>query len=167
MKRIDVAAVLAVTGSLYPSPFHEPCRKKNRRRRVTRPSLRSSASTCCGCNRERGRASATGTPRSTSSCTCCRGEVVVVTDGGEEVLRAGDAAGFKAGDRNGHCRQNRSNRLRRCSKSARAPRTTPGITRTSTWRHRRARSRRSTRVVMARHTRTSRGGVYGEGSGME
>ena len=37
------------------------------------------------------------------------GEVVLVTDSGEEILRAGDAAGFKAGDRNGHCLQNRSN----------------------------------------------------------
>ena len=36
------------------------------------------------------------------------GEVVLVTDGGEEVLRAGDAAGFPAGDSNGHCLQNRS-----------------------------------------------------------
>jgi uncharacterized cupin superfamily protein len=34
---------------------------------------------------------------------------VLVTDGGEEVLRAGDAAGFAAGDSNGHCLQNRSN----------------------------------------------------------
>src|SRR6266513_3352291 len=37
------------------------------------------------------------------------GEVVLVTDAGEEVLRAGDAAGFPAGDTNGHCLQNRSN----------------------------------------------------------
>jgi uncharacterized cupin superfamily protein len=37
------------------------------------------------------------------------GEVVLVSDGGEEVLRAGDAAGFKAGDGDGHCLQNRSN----------------------------------------------------------
>jgi len=34
---------------------------------------------------------------------------VLVTDGGEEVLRAADAAGFPAGDTNGHCLQNRSN----------------------------------------------------------
>ena len=33
---------------------------------------------------------------------------MLVTDGGEEVLRAGDAAGFPAGDTNGHCLQNRS-----------------------------------------------------------
>ena len=38
------------------------------------------------------------------------GEVVLVTDGGEEILRVGDAAGFKAGESNGHCLQNRSDR---------------------------------------------------------
>jgi len=35
---------------------------------------------------------------------------VLVTDGGEEILRAGDAAGFPANDANGHCFQNRSDR---------------------------------------------------------
>lgn len=38
------------------------------------------------------------------------GEVVLVTDDGEELLRAGDAAGFSARDPNGHCLQNRSDR---------------------------------------------------------
>jgi uncharacterized cupin superfamily protein len=38
------------------------------------------------------------------------GEVVLVTDQREETLRAGDAAGFRAGDSNGHHLQNRSNR---------------------------------------------------------
>jgi uncharacterized cupin superfamily protein len=36
------------------------------------------------------------------------GEVVLVTDAGEETLRAGECAGFKAGVRDGHCMQNRS-----------------------------------------------------------
>jgi uncharacterized cupin superfamily protein len=36
------------------------------------------------------------------------GEVVLCEDGGETVLRAGDAAGFKAGVPNGHCLINRS-----------------------------------------------------------
>jgi uncharacterized cupin superfamily protein len=35
------------------------------------------------------------------------GEVVLVTNAGEEVLRAGDSAGFKAQDPDGHCLQNR------------------------------------------------------------
>ena len=36
------------------------------------------------------------------------GEVTLVTDDGEEILTAGDAAGFKAGEEDGHCFQNRS-----------------------------------------------------------
>jgi uncharacterized cupin superfamily protein len=36
------------------------------------------------------------------------GEVVLCEDGGEVVLRQGDAAGFKAGVPNGHCLVNRS-----------------------------------------------------------
>ncbi len=36
------------------------------------------------------------------------GEVTLVTDDGAEILRAGDAAGFRANDPNGHCLQNRS-----------------------------------------------------------
>jgi uncharacterized cupin superfamily protein len=38
------------------------------------------------------------------------GEVVLVTDAGEELLRGGDCAGFKAGLRDGHHLQNRSSR---------------------------------------------------------
>jgi uncharacterized cupin superfamily protein len=36
------------------------------------------------------------------------GEVVLVTNFGDELLRAGDRAGFKADDPDGHCLQNRS-----------------------------------------------------------
>ena len=36
--------------------------------------------------------------------------MVLVTDAGEEVLRAGDCAGFPAGEANGHHIQNRSDR---------------------------------------------------------
>jgi uncharacterized cupin superfamily protein len=38
------------------------------------------------------------------------GEVVLVTDAGEETLTAGDCAGFKAGEADGHHLQNRSDR---------------------------------------------------------
>jgi uncharacterized cupin superfamily protein len=38
------------------------------------------------------------------------GELVLVTDDGEEVLKAGDCAGFKAGEPNPHHLQNRSDR---------------------------------------------------------
>jgi uncharacterized cupin superfamily protein len=38
------------------------------------------------------------------------GELVLCEDGGETVLRPGDAAGWKAGVPNGHCLVNRTNR---------------------------------------------------------
>jgi uncharacterized cupin superfamily protein len=37
------------------------------------------------------------------------GEVTLIEDGGETVLRAGDCAGWKAGNTNGHCLVNKSN----------------------------------------------------------
>ena len=36
------------------------------------------------------------------------GEVTLLTDEGPQLLRAGDAAGFKAADPNGHCLPNNS-----------------------------------------------------------
>lgn len=36
------------------------------------------------------------------------GEVVLIEEGAETILRAGDCAGFKASVANGHCFQNRS-----------------------------------------------------------
>jgi uncharacterized cupin superfamily protein len=38
------------------------------------------------------------------------GEATLVENGGETILRAGDAAGFKANDPNGHCLMNKSQR---------------------------------------------------------
>jgi len=41
------------------------------------------------------------------------GEIVLVEDGGEVVLKSGDAAGFKANSGNGHCLINRGSRTAR------------------------------------------------------
>jgi uncharacterized cupin superfamily protein len=38
------------------------------------------------------------------------GELILIEDGGETVLKAGDAAAFKANSGNGHCLVNRSDR---------------------------------------------------------
>jgi uncharacterized cupin superfamily protein len=108
-KRIDVAAVRTVAGSRYPSPFDEPCRNKTRQRLSGIAGL-----TQFGVNLLRLQPGAWSSQRHWHNkedefVYVLRGEVVLVTDNGEEVLRAGDAAGFQAGDRNGHCLQNRSN----------------------------------------------------------
>lgn len=109
-KRIDVQTVEPVVGTLYPSPFDQPCRSRERRKLGNIAQL-----TQFGVNLLRLPPGAWSSQRHWHSASdefvyVVLGEVVLVTDGGEELLRTGDAAGFKAGDANGHCLQNRSAR---------------------------------------------------------
>ena len=107
-KRIDPALLAPVVGSLYPSPFDLPCRAKQRRKLGDAAGL-----TQLGVNLLTLSAGAWSSQRhwhteSEEFVYVLSGEVTLVTEAGEELLCAGDAAGFKAGDRNGHCLQNRS-----------------------------------------------------------
>ena len=107
-KRIDVDAVATVTGTLYPPPFDAPCRTRERKRLGDAAGLSQ-----FGVNLLRLPPGAWSSQRHWHTgedefVYVVSGEVVLVTDGGDEILRAGDAAGFSAGDSNGHCLQNRS-----------------------------------------------------------
>jgi uncharacterized cupin superfamily protein len=108
-KRIDLAALTSVVGTLYPSPFDAPCRARERTKLGDAAGLSQ-----FGVNLLRLPPGAWSSQRHWHTSGdefvyVLSGEVVLVTDGGEEVLRAGDASGFPAGDSNGHCLQNRSN----------------------------------------------------------
>ncbi|MBV8936373.1 MAG: cupin domain-containing protein [Alphaproteobacteria bacterium] len=107
-KRIDLAQLSPVVGTLYPSPFDLPCRARERRKLGDAAGLSQ-----FGVNLLRLPPGAWSSQRHWHTSEdefvyVLSGEVVLVTDGGEEVLRPGDAAGFPAGDANGHCLQNRS-----------------------------------------------------------
>jgi uncharacterized cupin superfamily protein len=107
-KRIDAATIAPVIGTLYPTPFDVPCRARERRKLGDAAGL-----THFGVNLLRLPPGAWSSQRhwhtdSDEFVYVLSGEVVLATDGGEETLRVGDAAGFKAGDTNGHCLQNRS-----------------------------------------------------------
>jgi uncharacterized cupin superfamily protein len=107
-KRIDVAALTAVIGTLYPPPFDLPCRARERRRLGDAAGLEQ-----FGVNLLRLPPGAWSSQRHWHTATdefvyVISGEVTLVTDSAEEVLRPGDAAGFKAGDADGHSLQNRS-----------------------------------------------------------
>lgn len=107
-KRIDVGAIAAIVGSLYPPPFNQPCRARERKRLGDAAGL-----TRFGVNLLQLPPGTWSSQRhwhtdSDEFVYVLSGEVVLATDSGEEVLRAGDAAGFKAGDSNGHSLQNRS-----------------------------------------------------------
>src|SRR6266700_1563115 len=109
-KKIDVNSAKAVTGSRYPSPYDAPCANRFRRRLGDSAGL-----TQFGVNLTRLPAGAWSSQRHWHSAEdefifIVEGEVVLVTDAGEELLRSGDCAGFKAGVKDGHHLQNRSGR---------------------------------------------------------
>src|SRR5580693_318818 len=93
---------------LYPPPFDEPCRARERTRLGYAAGL-----THYSVNLLRLAPGAWSSQRNWHAkedefVYVLSGEVVLVSDAGDEVLRAGDCAGFKAGDPDGHCLQNRS-----------------------------------------------------------
>lgn len=107
-KKIDIAALTPVIGTLYPAPFDEPCLARERTRLGNAAGLDQ-----FGVNLLRLPAGAWSAQRHWHTSEdefifVISGEVTLVTDDGAEVLKAGDTAGFKAGDTDGHCLQNRS-----------------------------------------------------------
>jgi uncharacterized cupin superfamily protein len=109
-KCIDPAALKSFVGTLYPSPYDEPCRARERTRLGDAAGL-----TQFGVNLLRLPPGVWSSQRHWHTTEdefiyVLSGEVTLVTDAGEEVLRAGECAGFKANDSDGHCLQNRSGR---------------------------------------------------------
>ncbi len=107
---LDPATVLVKAGSDYPEPFRAAVAARERRALGDALGL-----TNFGVNLTRlppGCASAQRHWHSKQDefVYIVVGEVVLVTDGGEQVLRAGQAAGFPAGARDGHQLINRSAR---------------------------------------------------------
>ena len=110
MKRIDVSQLLPAIGSKYPAPFDEPCRAREARRIGIAGGL-----TQFGVNWVRLPPGAWSSQRhwherEDEVVYVLEGEITLVTDAGEELLGPGDAAAFKAGDRDGHHLQNKSER---------------------------------------------------------
>lgn len=110
MKKIDIAKAEHLTGSRYPSPHDAPCRGRERWRLGDVAGL-----TQFGVNLLRFAPGAWSSQRHWHThedefVYVLEGEVVLVTDAGEEVLRPGDSAGFKAGVRDGHHLINRTDR---------------------------------------------------------
>ena len=108
MKKIDPGAAPVHRGSGYPSPYDVACQARERRALGDAAGL-----TQFGVNLLRLPPDSWSSQRHWHSAEdeftyVLEGEVVLVTDVGEETLHAGDCAGFRAGDANGHHLQNRS-----------------------------------------------------------
>jgi len=107
-KRIDPKDVPAQVGTFYPPPYDQPCRARERRKLGDAAGL-----TQFGVNLLRLAPGVWSSQRHWHTgqdefVYVLSGEVVLVTDVGEEILKPGDCAGFKAGDKDGHHLQNRS-----------------------------------------------------------
>jgi len=107
-RRIDTNKTRATVGTSYPSPYDAPCAARVRHRLGDAAGL-----TDFGVNLLRLPPGTWSTQRHWHAAEdefvyILEGEVVLVTDVGEETLRAGDCAGFKAGIKDAHHLQNRS-----------------------------------------------------------
>jgi uncharacterized cupin superfamily protein len=107
-KRIGAAHVAGLVGTLYPSPFDQPCRARERKRLGDEAGLTQFGVNLLSLPPGSWSSQRHWHTASDEFVYVLAGEVVLVTSEGEEILRAGDAAGFKAGDPDGHCLQNRS-----------------------------------------------------------
>ena len=110
MPKIDIEAAPSRDGTAYPEPFDQPCRARRRRKLGDAAGL-----TQFGVNRLELDPGVWTSQRHWHSAEdefvwVVEGEVVLIDDGGEAVLKAGDCAGFPAGDGNGHHIVNRSDR---------------------------------------------------------
>lgn len=108
--KIDPEAARLRVGTDYPPPYDRPCLERQRRALGDVAGL-----TQFGVNLLRLPAGSWSSQRHWHTgedefVFVLEGELVLVEEGGETVLRAGDCAGFKAGVANGHCLQNRSDR---------------------------------------------------------
>lgn len=108
MKKINIENAPVRHGTGYPQPYDQPCRVRRRWRLGNAAGL-----TQFGVNLLRLPPAAWSSQRHWHATEdefvyVLEGEVVLVTNAGEEILRPGDCAGFKAGDPDAHHLQNRS-----------------------------------------------------------
>lgn len=107
-RKIDVATAPTRTGASYPSPFDEPCRLRHRIRLGDAAGLTQFGVNLCRLPPGAWSSQRHWHTHEDELVYVIEGEVVLVTEDGEEILRRGDSAGFRAGDKNGHHFQNRT-----------------------------------------------------------
>lgn len=110
MPKIDIENAPTAHGTAYPEPFDQPCRARRRWKLGDAVGLDQ-----YGVNLLRLPDGAWSSQRhwhhgEDEFVWVLEGEVVLIEDEGETILRAGDCAGWKAGVKNGHHIVNRSGR---------------------------------------------------------
>ena len=110
MPKIDIASVKTEISTGYPAPYRDVVAGRERKRLGNAVGLDQ-----FGVNLSRLKPGAASSQRhwhqnEDELVYMLEGELVLCEDGGETVLKPGDAAGWKAGVQNGHCLINRTDR---------------------------------------------------------
>jgi uncharacterized cupin superfamily protein len=109
MPKIEIETLPVAKGTKYPAPFDAPCIERLRKRLGDAAGLSQFGVNLLTLKPGVWSAQRHWHTHEDEFVYVLSGEVVLVTDQGEQIMRAGDAAGFPAGIENGHCLQNRSN----------------------------------------------------------
>ena len=113
MKKIDIQSAPISAGSRYPAPFAAPCQNKIRRRLAVAGGLKQIGINLLELEPGAWSSQRHWHSRAEEFVYVLEGEVVLVTEGSEEILRAGDCAAFLPGDPDGHHLQNRAGAMAR------------------------------------------------------
>jgi len=108
MPKIDINSVPAGKGSGYPTPFNVPCAERTRRRLGNAGGLSDFGVNLMTLPPDGWSSQRHWHSDEDEFVYVLEGEVVLIEDDGETVLRAGDCAAFPKGTGNGHHMINRS-----------------------------------------------------------
>lgn len=107
MPKIDLATTPVRQGTRYPEPFAAPCRGRRWQRLGDAAGLTQFGANLVTLPPGVWSSQRHWHEREDEFVYVLAGEVVLVTDAGDDVLGPGDCAGFRAGVHDGHCFQNR------------------------------------------------------------
>jgi uncharacterized cupin superfamily protein len=110
MPKIDIGKITIDTATGYPSPFNKAVEGRSRKRLGRAAGLTQFGVNICTLKPGAASSQRHWHENEDELVYMLAGEVVLCEDGGETVLKPGDAAGWKAGVPNGHCLVNRSDR---------------------------------------------------------
>jgi uncharacterized cupin superfamily protein len=114
MPRIDISSAEERRGSGYPAPFDKACAARVRKRLGDAGGLTDFGVNLLTLLPGTWSSQRHWHSREDEFVYVVSGEVMLVTDAGEEILRAGDCAGFPKGVTDGHHLINRSNDVALC-----------------------------------------------------
>jgi len=109
MPKIDIAAVKQIKGTGYPPPFNAPCTERIRQRLGNAGGLKDFGVNLMHLPPGNWSSQRHWHTHEDEFVYVLEGEVVLIEDQGEVVLRAGDCAAFPKNTGNGHHMINRSN----------------------------------------------------------